>query len=214
MKIMAVDPGLKGGIAWGNLEGKEVNVVPMPLDKDGEVDPSGLIDLLMNIDDGPSKGNQVWIEVASAMPRDGRGSAFSFGYNTGLVVAAAHAAVMAKYVHHIRPSEWQCDILATIDHNRARQIAKAQYPNYRCPENKVRQVALCCELFPEVSLIPRGKRHPQDGLADAVMIYEFARRRILAEHKEQRQVQQQAAKEQAKQQVKQQVKQQTKRGAA
>lgn len=191
MKIMAVDPGLKGGIAWGNLDGKEIRTAPMPLNAEGEVDPRELLAILMGVD-FLQPPDHIYIEVASAMPGDGRGSAFSFGYNTGLVVAAAHAAILSQYVHHIRPSTWQMDILATIDQARAEGVVKARYPGYRCPKNKVRQVALCCELFPDVSLVPQGKRHPQDGLADALMVYEFARRRILAEHKAQRQAQQQA----------------------
>lgn len=94
------------------------------------------------------------IEKVSAMPRDGRVGAFSFGRGYGLWLGLM-AGLGVSYTE-IQPQRWQSRMLAGMP---------------RGPQTKVSALQRCQALFPEIEL----KAKADSGIADAALIAEYLR---------------------------------------
>lgn len=147
--ILAVDPGLKGGIVVMGEDGSVIHTEKMPVLK---VDGKGTIDLqLVAKTVRTYQPRLICIEQVHAMPGQGVSSVFTFGMGFGGIkgVAAALDIPLAT----VRPLTWQKVVLGAIDKN----LGKARSQVY------------CKQRYPHIE-----PAHKHDGIADAVCIAEWA----------------------------------------
>lgn len=184
MDYVGIDPGIKGAIASQHIyidgfeDTRNIEIWPMPTYKVKKgkkqkelVDFQALTDLLtklqlssIQVKDPPPDDRPWVVEEQSAMPGDGARSmgavsAFTLGYNYAIVIAALEA-VNHPYVV-TRAKDWQ----------RVFRIAGGG------DRTKVQSVQLVQQEFPDVGLLrtPRS-RTLCDGMADALLMSEYARR--------------------------------------
>lgn len=150
MNYIGIDPGQKGGLAY--LEnGQIAEYTLMPLTVHDTV--LWISDRLHNAD-GPVS---LVVELAQSMPKQGVTSSFNYGRHFGQFEAIA--AIAGIPYHEVRPAIWK----KSMGLNAA----------------KVDSITLCQRLFPGVELIPNRCRVPKDGIAEACLIAEWARRQGL-----------------------------------
>lgn len=100
------------------------------------------------------------LEHVGAMPGQGVTSMFHFGENFGFI----QGVLMAYGIPYelVRPQKWKKEFSITGDKNTS--IAVAQ------------------RLFPNVNLLPTERcRKPHDGMAESLLMAEYARRRMGGE---------------------------------
>lgn len=95
------------------------------------------------------------VERSQPMPKQGVTSVFTYGQHYGGFEAIA-ACLGLRYVS-IRPTEWKKAL--GLNSDKTSSIMEAE------------------RLFPEVELIPPRCRKPSDGVAEALLIAEYARRK-------------------------------------
>lgn len=156
MKVIGIDPGISGGIAF-IINDKLVNVIPMPIKsyivgvgknkKKKKLPDSNIIGKLVR----EFNPDISFIEKVTARPGQGVVSMFSFGKGTGLVIGAIEGNGFT--LHEIRPQEWKEIILKDTE------------------KDKQSAIDFCKFNFPNVSLkVTKRSRKDSDGLADAVCI--------------------------------------------
>jgi len=147
--IIGVDPGQSGGIAVLPLGGSRQGLgYMMPISGTGKergIDWRAFAEILR-----PWVA-QVWVERVHSMPKQGVASTFKFGMNYGGIFGACGALGLQTTL--VTPQKWKKEILSNF-------------------EEKDKQAAIdyATLTFPEISLIPQGRRVPQDGIADALCI--------------------------------------------
>lgn len=103
---------------------------------------------------GPS--SVCCLEKVGAMPGQGVVSMFNFGHNLGYIEGLLQAFDIPYQL--VPPQTWKKEFCVTSDKNTS--------------------IEVCRKLFPYVSLLPTERsRKPSDGMAEAILIAEFARRR-------------------------------------
>lgn len=104
---------------------------------------------------GPS--SVCCLEKVGAMPGQGVVSMFNFGHNLGYIEGLLQAFDIPYQL--VPPQTWKKEFCVTSDKNTS--------------------IEVCRKLFPHVSLLPTERsRKPNDGMAEAVLIAEYARRRF------------------------------------
>jgi crossover junction endodeoxyribonuclease RuvC len=97
------------------------------------------------------------LEHVSAMPGQGVTSMFNFGANFGWIQGVLQALSVPYEL--VRPRKWKKEFSITGDKNSS--------------------IAVCKRLFPDVSLLPTERcRKDNDGMAEALLMAEFARRKL------------------------------------
>ena len=97
------------------------------------------------------------LEHVSAMPGQGVTSMFHFGENFGFIQGLLFAYGIRFEL--VRPQKWKKEFSIT--------------------GNKNSSIAVCKRLFPDVSLLPSERcRKDHDGMAEALLMAEYARRRL------------------------------------
>ena len=97
------------------------------------------------------------LEHVSAMPRQGVTSTFSFGENFGWCQGILDAYGVSYEL--VRPLKWKREFSVTSDKNTS--------------------IEVCKRLFPDVSLKrTENCRKDDDGLAEALLLAEYARRKL------------------------------------
>ncbi len=94
------------------------------------------------------------LEHVNAMPHNGGVSMFSFGENFGWIQGVLD--VISIPYELVRPQKWKKEFSVTADKNTS--------------------IEVCKRLFPGVNLIPPGCRKEHDGIAEALLMAEYARR--------------------------------------
>ena len=103
---------------------------------------------------GPS--SVCCLEKVGAMPGQGVVSMFNFGHNLGYIEGLLQAFDIPYQL--VPPQTWKKEFSVTSDKNTS--------------------IEVCRKLFPHVSLLPTARsRKPSDGMAEAILIAEYARRR-------------------------------------
>ena len=103
---------------------------------------------------GPS--SVCCLEKVSAMPGQGVVSMFNFGHNLGYIEGLLQAFDIPYQL--VPPQTWKKEFCVTSDKNTS--------------------IEVCRKLFPHVCLLPTARsRKPSDGMAEAILIAEYARRR-------------------------------------
>lgn len=111
----------------------------------------------------------VAIEDVHSMPGQGISSTFKFGYNVGIVTGLL-IAYCVPYVT-VRPQEWQKEVW-----NRQDKVKKSDGKT----DTKKTSFNAARRLYPDQSLLRTHRcRTPHDGMADALLICEYARRKNL-----------------------------------
>ena len=97
------------------------------------------------------------VEKVGAMPGQGVVSMFNFGHNLGLIEGLLQAYGVSYQL--VPPQTWKKEFSLSSD--------------------KAKSIEVCKKLFPEVSLLatPRSRK-PNDGMAEALLMAEYARRRM------------------------------------
>lgn len=103
---------------------------------------------------GPS--SVCCLEKVGAMPGQGVVSMFNFGHNLGYIEGLLQAFDIPYQL--VPPQTWKKEFCVTSDKNTS--------------------IEVCRKLFPHVCLLPTAKsRKPSDGMAEAMLLAEYARRR-------------------------------------
>lgn len=150
--ILAIDPGLTGGIAlFAAEEPAAVTVSDMPT-ADGEVDPAALARLIRE-----ARPTFAVVERVGPMPRDGVRQAFGFG--GAYAVARTVVTLCNVPLHLVTPQTW-----------------KKHFRLAGGPEGKEAARALALRLFPaSAAAFARKKDHNR---AEAALLARFAAQHI------------------------------------
>ena len=146
MLFMGIDPGIKGGVAIIS-DSPEIYPCVYPLSNTGQ----------LAIDLAACSFGHVVLEKAQTMPRQGICSAFSYGVGFGRLLQLIEDSGAPHTL--VPPARW-----TKLLHVGCRGTPK------------VKSLQACRRLFPGVNLIPPGKRVPHDGIVDALLLAEYARR--------------------------------------
>lgn len=161
MRIMGIDPGLSGGIAWFDLQGK-AHAVAMPvLNHRPDVAAIKAILRLEDID-------RVIMESLGIRPGQSANAGATAGINWGII--AGTLAALEIPVLEVSPQRWK-PVLGIA--NRTAKGETKPTPK----QIKERSIALAVQLFPTVSLLPSERcRVRHDGMAEALLLAEYGRR--------------------------------------
>lgn len=98
----------------------------------------------------------VCLEHVGAMPKQGVTSMFNFGVSFGFIQGVLAACGIPFEL--VRPQKWKKEFSIS---------------------EKNESIAVCQRLFPNVSLLPTERsRVPSDGMAEALLMAEYARRKL------------------------------------
>lgn len=159
---IGIDPGARGAVA----------VIPphseprvIPVSDNPAVISSAIIDAVSG---AGADGCHAVVEDVHAMPGNGAVSMFRFGQCKGIILGALSALGIPYSL--ATPQTWQRAIWCAPD--RVKIAGKVQ--------PKPTSINAAQRLFPDVSLLasPRSVK-PHDGMADALLIAEYARRMNL-----------------------------------
>lgn len=157
MRFIGIDPGLQGGIAF--IEGSEIVTTYMPIihGKKKTLDNLTLSSIFSGYD--PTKCYAI-LEKQHSFPKQGVVSTCSICYGFGTL---KQCLVDFGIPHEIIPAkDWQ----------------KEFGISGRKGDTKVQALRVCQGLFPNLNLLATERsRKPHEGVVDAVLIAEFARRR-------------------------------------
>ena len=104
---------------------------------------------------GPS--SVCCLEKVGAMPGQGVVSMFNFGHNLGYIEGLLQAFDIPYQL--VPPQTWKKEFSVTSDKNTS--------------------IEVCRKLFPHVCLLPTSRsRKPSDGMAEAMLMAEYARRKF------------------------------------
>ena len=165
MNFIGIDPGLQGGIAvvYPNKPSIiETKIMPIMLQgKKKAYDHFALPRFFF-----PFEGTKCYaiLEQQQPMPKQGVTSMFSIGYGFGALK--------------------QCLVDFAIPHEvvRAQVWQKEYFISNKKGDTKAQSIQICRDLFPNVNLLPTPKsKKPSDGLADALLIALYAKRRYEGE---------------------------------
>jgi len=150
VNLIAVDPGLRGGIAV--LANGSITAVPMPLAGKG-LDLAAIAGIIR--DNAP---DWIIVEKVGARPGQGVTSMFTFGMGYGAIQGIA--AGLSVPVELVTPQRWKGVVL----HGTAKDKASA--------------IAFCRRVFPGVALVLPRCKVAHDGVADSLCLLEYGRRAL------------------------------------
>ena len=149
--LIAIDPGLKGGIAFQNHQATTAKPLPTA-GKDLD-----LVTLASWIE--AAQPQIAVVEKVGAMPRQGVSSTFKFGSGYGGLLGIC--AALQIPVELVTPQRWKRVVLAGTT------------------KDKGAAISYCRQAFPDVELVQPGCRKPHDGVADALCLLQFGIREFL-----------------------------------
>ncbi len=147
---LGIDPGKQGGMGILRSDGVVVTTTRMPT---GKVRIMDWISTAL-----AQAGNLVMVvEQSQPMPKQGIVSAFNYGRHFAIF---EDTAILLKVPYHtVTPAVWKKSMHLTSDKNDS--------------------FTACRRLFPIVELIPQGCRKQHDGIAEALLVAEWGRRKNL-----------------------------------
>lgn len=151
MTLIAIDPGLKGGVATLHPDGT-ITAEPMPV-AGKALDLGAIADHIRTLDP-----DWLILEKVGSMPGQGVASTFKFGMGYGAIQGVA--AGLQVPVELVTPQRWKGRVL----HGTAK--------------DKDAAIAFCRRAFPTVPLVPPRCKKPHDGIADALCLLEYGRREL------------------------------------
>lgn len=158
MIFLGCDPGLHGSIA---AVGEGIAAAIPFTSHEGTLD---FVKIAAFVDSFKQFKRRAFVEMVHAMPKQGVSSSFSFGRTTGHI----EGFLLGRGIHVTRvlPRKWMETMYIGVPQEL---------------QNKARSIYAASKLFPSISLLetPRCKT-PHSGMADALLIAEFASRSLGA----------------------------------
>jgi len=151
MYYIGLDPGSRSG-AFAILRSTHGRT---DLQAHGDFDKASIVSLFSAIAHMP-EGAICCLEKVHAMPKQGSVSMFTFGENYGWLKGVLDAFHIP--FQEIPPQTWKKEFGLNSD--------------------KVKSVEVCRQLFPNAELTPPNCRKPHDGIAEALLMAEYARRKL------------------------------------
>ena len=158
------DPGMTGGLAAVDQEGVLISVIPIPRvhGSTGPQDYHAIKEWFASI---KKMGKvEAALERISVRPGEGVKSTLTAGTNWGFLKGML-VAIGARYVEPT-PQAWK------------KVLGLPKRSGKERKKGKEDAVVLATQLFPGIDLTPGRKRIPHDGMADSVLIAEYARRKL------------------------------------
>lgn len=131
MRIVGIDPGAKGAVAFIDTDAAECGAWSLPVKKrlkasraTTELDANGL-SWIIKTKIGPV--DEVWIEDVHSLPSDGHVGAFSFGMNKGGLVAVVELLgykVDDGTLNYVHPSVWKPALHVSSDKSATKKVAR------------------------------------------------------------------------------------------
>lgn len=150
MLWIGIDPGKSGALAVISEDSFDTMAWALPFEEKRYA-----TELAKYI--GLAQVKAVCVEKVNAMPGQGVVSMFNFGHNLGFIEGLLQAYELPYQL--VPPQTWKKEFSLNSD--------------------KQRSIEVCQKLFPHVSLLPTEKsRKPNDGMAEALLMAEYARRRL------------------------------------
>lgn len=146
-----IDPGQQGGIARIRFGVNRPTIV-QPMPENALLIVAALGNLAIDL---------VVLEKAQSMPKQGIAGAFNYGVHYGTLVGIL-STLGIPYVE-VRPTVWKAEMLQGV----------------RDKADKKQVIEHCKKLFPNVDLVPPGCRVEKDGMAEALLLAEYGRRKNL-----------------------------------
>lgn len=176
MNVLGIDPGLTGGLAVVDGNGRLLIAWETPRAADGEIDLNGFTSLVMKaIYHFDAKHG--FIEKVSSMPGQGVASMFKFG----LVYGAAQGILAARSVPFtlIVPRSWQKSAFAGVSEIRSadRKRKDGTLVKGKVDPKKMAAVA-ASRLFPGADLSSSTGARFHEGKVDAALIALIGARKL------------------------------------
>lgn len=112
------------------------------------------VDAIRGLSDYPVK---CCLEKVGAMPGQGVVSMFNFGHNLGFIEGVLQSNSIPYQL--VPPQTWKKEFSLSSD--------------------KSKSIEVCQKLFPKVNLLATAKsRKPSDGISEAILMAEYARRKL------------------------------------
>ena len=147
---IGIDPGKNGGYAL--ICDNEPDVHPW--------DDDAFVTWMVGVRAVAKANNQrvvAAVEKVGAMPGQGVSSTFSFGQSYGFILGVLSALEIPYQT--VPPRKWKAEFGLNSD--------------------KSKSIEVCKRLFPDVDLLPtRRCRKDSDGMAESLLLAEFARREM------------------------------------
>ena len=143
------------GLDPGSRSGGYAIICGHDLEAHGDFDKAEIISLFHAVAHMPG-GAICCLEKVHAMPKQGSVSMFSFGENYGWLKGVLDACRIP--FQEIPPQTWKKEFGLNSD--------------------KVKSIEVCRQLFPNAELTPPNCRKPHDGIAEAILMAEYARRKM------------------------------------
>ena len=121
-RVLGIDPGLKGALAWVNLSGSLIEVEDMPL-VDNEVNAK----LLANLIVGYGRLECAVVERQQSMPKQGVASSFKTGVGYGIIIGCLAALNVPTFFQS--STQWKKRLHLTSDKELSRKRALERWPN-------------------------------------------------------------------------------------
>ncbi len=154
IKVLGIDPGLRGGLAFINVAG-QIELYPMPTIADKDYDIQEIKRLLKQY-----SPNLAIIEQQIALPGQGLTSTLQTGKGFGILLGLMAALEVPHQV--VGAKAWQSKLFTGV---------KADY------DTKAKSEIIAKRLFPSADFRKSERaRVAADGLTDAACIAEYARR--------------------------------------
>lgn len=153
--IIGIDPGYSGGIAFMRPSGEVVSLHTVPLDKDGDVNFIGLLQIMASV----KGGDTIVIEDVHSIFGAAAKANFQFGRVCGILRAIAEFT--GANIIMVPPKAWQSRIWEESD------IVKKGKKR----DTKATSLNAATRLYPDLDFRKSSKAtKPHDGLVDAVLI--------------------------------------------
>ena len=161
MNFIGIDPGLSGGIATIRDSG-EISTLVMPIIKSGKkrILDNAMLAGTFSLSNILDLKCYAILEQQQPMPKQGVTSMFSIGYGFGVLK--------------------QCLVDFNIPHEVVRaQVWQKEFGiSGRKGNTKAQALQICQSIFPNLNLLATERsKKPHEGIVDAVLIAEFARRK-------------------------------------
>lgn len=150
MVYIGIDPGKKGGLS----------IIKPTSDIECYLwDETTFIDKIKNLSTQYKSNEMICcMEMVHSMPTDSHKTAFSFGYQCGFIKAILTA--FGVPFQEISPMKWK---------NEFNLVKK----------DKLASIAMCKQLYPEVSLLPTSRcKKESDGMAESLLMATYAKRKF------------------------------------
>lgn len=134
--------------AYAVLNGSEIEVY-------GKFDKQAFLNVCYSLSKKQEK-TRGCVEKVHAMPKQGSVSMFNFGLNFGWLKGVLDAFEISY--QEIPPQTWKKE--------------------FGLNSKKEKSIEVCQQLFPDANLVPHNGRKEHDGIAEAILMSEYARRKL------------------------------------